>query len=58
MLIDSEKLRKRAKIGKRCEDCPRFRPNGENMLDRCKGHLMWLCSAINEAEGECNGNKA
>lgn len=44
--VDAEHLTKRLNIGLQCETCPRF--TGLSGMDKCRGHLQWLCGAINE----------
>lgn len=44
--VDVNKLTERLNIGLECATCPRY--TGYRGMDKCRGHLTWLCGAINE----------
>lgn len=52
--ISTKELTKRLNIALNCGNCPRY--TGLTGMDRCKGHLTWLCGAINELIERTNRN--
>ncbi len=52
--INAEQLTERLNISLDCDTCPRY--TGLTGIDKCKGHLSWLCRAINEIIERTNRN--
>lgn len=52
--INAEQLTERLNISLDCDTCPRY--TGLTGIDACKGHLSWLCRAINELIERNNRN--
>ena len=52
--INAERLVERLNIALDCETCLRY--TGLTGIDKCKGHLTWLCRAINELIERTNRN--
>lgn len=54
--INVDDLLKRLNIALECKKCPRY-TGAYSAMDKCKGHLNWLCRAIKEVleRNENNG---
>ena len=49
-MIDADELRSELGIAAECENCPRYNADGITTIQKCKGHLMWMCKAIRACE--------